>query len=80
MTRADIEALIERLIALLDRADGDPDVEFSYDGAEPDADGEPSLGATDELNQRRWSEGAPSNEFACDSEQDIHIVGWSNPT
>lgn len=50
--RERIEAAIERhlsaadaLILLLDRADGDPDLEPDND-LEPDADGEPSLGWT----------------------------------
>jgi hypothetical protein len=37
--RQNIEASIERLLAMLDTLDGDPDLE-------PDADGEPSLGWT----------------------------------
>jgi hypothetical protein len=52
--RERIEAEIEKhlsaadaLIALLDRADGDPDLCASeHDGREPDADDEPSLGWT----------------------------------
>jgi hypothetical protein len=50
--RERIEAAIQRhldtagaLIALLDRTDGDPDLEPDHDG-EPDADSEPSLGWT----------------------------------
>lgn len=48
--RASVEAEIERLIALLDALDGDPDHEdfdadFEPDAdAEPDSDDEPSLG------------------------------------
>lgn len=47
--RADLSDIIERAIAALDALDGDtdrePDEEYEHDGAEPDSDGEPSLGA-----------------------------------
>lgn len=47
--RDDLSDIIHRAIAALDALDGDtdrePDEEYEHDGAEPDSDGEPSLGA-----------------------------------
>ena len=71
--RKAIGAEIERLIAVLDIADGDPDLEEtgdrepslgSYYGAEPDleldpSDDEPSLGSFDRmLDQTKWCSSA----------------------
>lgn len=47
MTRRAIETRIEELIALLDLIDGEPDFE-------PDNDGEPSLGAPEQMVQAHW--------------------------
>lgn len=63
--RHKIERAIDVLIALLDAADGDPDLEPSlgynpygsndaegeHDGREPDEDGEPDLGWTENVMQ-----------------------------
>lgn len=51
-TRKKIERTLDKLIALLDACGPDPDFEES-DPAEPVGDDEPSLGATEALNQER---------------------------
>ncbi|MGD9714668.1 MAG: hypothetical protein AB7V46_21805 [Thermomicrobiales bacterium] len=53
-----IEDEIERLVAILDRIDGDPDREQDDCDAEPGSDEEPSLGSLSEnMDQRRWPAG-----------------------
>jgi hypothetical protein len=71
---------IERLIALLDRLDPDPDLEDNeLDG--PDTDLEPSLGSVEQHphpdahsvakgNQERWSQGAYGSEHEMDREDE----------
>ncbi|KQO45472.1 hypothetical protein [Methylobacterium sp. Leaf85] len=53
--------IVDRIVALLDEADGDPDWEADAD-FEPDADGEPSLGAPDRHKcQVGWFRGGSSD-------------------
>ena len=55
-SRALLEQAVERLIALIDQLDTDPDLEDNGD-AEEDPDREPSLGSLDRVTQGRWSAG-----------------------
>jgi hypothetical protein len=77
--RALAEQLVEEVIALLDKIDGDPDLEpeqevhFLPNGTPvefDDSDDEPSLGATEDINQvRAWKNGRPDGPFGVDLEQ-----------
>lgn len=79
--RPALEKLVEELIAAMDAADGDPDLEPDNDN-EPDNDGEPWLGSFDrQTNQEhawreRWGDW-PYQDFElddCDREDDA--MGW----
>ena len=53
-----VEALAEQLIGFLDATAGDPDLEEENEHGDGGADDEPSLGASDAMNQERaWSFG-----------------------
>jgi hypothetical protein len=68
-TREKIDTALDKLIALLDAIDGDPDLEES-DPREPVGDDEPSLGATEALNQERaWRAAvAPGTDLEFDGD------------
>ncbi|MBW9053436.1 hypothetical protein [Rhizobium mesosinicum] len=73
LRRAALEALIEELIALLDAADGDPDLEDN-------ADDEPSLGSTAKCIGDDCLEDLELDD--CDDEEggdEEPSMGWSNP-
>lgn len=55
-SRRQVEARIDELIALLDAIDDDPDLEDG-DDAEPDQDGEPTLGWPEAIRARLTSTG-----------------------
>lgn len=64
-TRSDVESAIERLIAMLDDIDGDPDLEDGFDleaaceDEGHDSDREPWLGALEGSEGTRWTAWAP---------------------
>ncbi|WP_432343410.1 hypothetical protein WMC41_11965 [Shinella yambaruensis] len=80
--RHKIERAIDVLIALLDTADGDPDLEpylsgidmwgddreAEHDGREPDEDGEPDLGWTESIMQGgpSWRGSGWGADFGCE--------------
>lgn len=82
--REEVEDTIEKLIAFLDRLDGDPDLEptFGYlmpgaiDEAEPDVDFEPSLGcatsgyASETFSQEHWDDGGSPPPFGREDMED----------
>ena len=56
--RPAVEALAEQLIGFLDATADDPDIEEENEHGDGGADDEPSLGASDAMNQERaWSFG-----------------------
>jgi hypothetical protein len=60
----DVEALAERLIGFLDATAGDPDLEEENEHGDGGADGEPTLGASDAMNQKRawWAKSRRDRE------------------
>ena len=72
LTRLRIEDMIERLLAMLDEIDGDPDLE---DGADDEDGGdlEPSLGslspAKHGIDQRNWSHGSTDDREHADEDE-----------
>ncbi|GJD40080.1 hypothetical protein [Methylobacterium bullatum] len=57
--------IVDRIVALLDEADGDPDRETDTD-QEPDVEGEPSLGAPEgHESQVTWLRGGSRDLESC---------------
>jgi len=77
--RETIQSQIEHLIGVLDFLDTDPDLEDGAD-AEPDQDGEPSLGSLDAQSQSRWSGGISSTEDYEQDEADDEDGGDREPS
>jgi hypothetical protein len=69
--RPAVEALAEQLIGFLDATAGDPDLEEENEHGDGGADDEPSLGASDSLNQERaWSFGQNPNRDDCEEQNE----------
>ena len=61
--RPGVEALAEQLIGFLDATAGDPELEEENERGDGGADGEPTLGASDAMNQKRaWSFGQTARQ------------------
>lgn len=86
--RAEAEAAIERLIAMVDELDPDPDLEPTLgfippgglDDGEPDDPEEPSLGSTNGIDQSAWAAGNTEDAEGEDSDLEPSLAALLTQT